>query len=969
MLAGPVLVSDCRLVGREREMAALTRALGRLAGGEAAFVEMAGEPGIGKTRLLGELAAEAGRRGHLVLGGRATEFERDAPYGLWVDAVDPYLRSLDGRRLRRLGGGELEPLAVVLPAFAELAAGGWAPQAERYVVQRAMRALLERLAALRPLVLCLDDVHWADAASLELVAALARRRPERAVLVAVAYREGQAPDVLVAALGDAVRAAQGERLALGPLTFAEAAALCGGAVDAVRYELSGGNPFYLQQLGRAPAAPGRSGAAAGIGMGAAGIPAAVAAALAGELDALTGDVRRVLEAAAVVGEPFEPDVVADVASVPDVAALAAFDVLLERALIRPTGTPRRFAFRHPLVRHAVYAAAPGAWRLRAHGRAATALERRGAGAVERAHHVEQSAQRGDRAAVELLAGAAQTVSGQAPASAAGYLQSALRLLPDDTGLAPYRIELMQALAIALLGAGQLEPAHEVIADTLKLLPPEAWEPRGLLISIQTSIESWTGRAAEEPRRLLRATLSELPDQPSFAGFALRMPLAGMELFDLRLERVPDIARRAVEDARGIANPTAEAAALAMLALAHAAAGRPEEALAPVDRAVTLLDGIEDAAVAAHPQVFWNLGWTLGYLDRYEAALGQLRRGVTIGHRSGHGYFIPVLLATQVNPLIQLGRLAQAVALGEEAVDAAFTSANPQLRLGAHRELALARHLRGDAQGALREAREAVRLAGSEGRLWRAKASWTLGLLVAVSRPDEGITLMCEAAGGADLPAVVPAERPLVWTALVEAELQREDVSAAEQFLARLESAAAAIATPLVRAAAARSQAEVLLVKDRPLKAAEAAQRGATTAAESAPLEAARARATGALALSRTANRERGLAALEQAADELESFGAQRLRDQAVRELRRLGVRTWKRGPTAPRDTTGIQALSAREREIGALVLAGKRNTEIARDLFLSVKTVETHMRNLYAKLNVTSRVDLANRLRDDNDAS
>jgi predicted ATPase len=363
-----------QLIGRERELGALARTLERLAGGETALVELVGEPGIGKTRLLGELSAQAERRGCLVLGGRATEFERDAPYGLWVDAAESYLQSLDAARLGRLAGSGLAALAVALPAFADVL-GGPAPPAERYLVHRAMRSLLERLATSRPLVVCLDDVHWADPASLELVAALARRPPERAVLLAVAYRQGQAPEALVAALGDAARAARAERLAPAPLSQAEAAALWGGAVTPELYELSGGNPFYLEQLARARP---DGGVAARLGPGGAGIPAAVAAALAGELDALPGAARRVLEAAAVAGEPFEPDLVADVADLSEDRTLVALDALLELALIRPTSVPRRFAFRHPVIRHAVYAAAPGAWRLGAHARAAAALERHGA---------------------------------------------------------------------------------------------------------------------------------------------------------------------------------------------------------------------------------------------------------------------------------------------------------------------------------------------------------------------------------------------------------------------------------------------------------------------------------------------------------------------------------------------------------------------------------------------------------------
>ena len=204
-------------MGREPELRALARALALVQGGRSALVELAGEAGIGKTRLLGELSRQAERRGCLLLGARATEFERDAPYGLWIEALGPHLEALEAARLRRLAGDELTALAVALPAFADLLGAPAAP-AERYVVQRALRGLLTRVAGARPLVLCLDDVHWADPASLELLAALARRPPEGRVLLALAYREGQASDALVAALGEAARTDRAERLAPGPLS-------------------------------------------------------------------------------------------------------------------------------------------------------------------------------------------------------------------------------------------------------------------------------------------------------------------------------------------------------------------------------------------------------------------------------------------------------------------------------------------------------------------------------------------------------------------------------------------------------------------------------------------------------------------------------------------------------------------------------------------------------------------------------
>ena len=160
------------------------------------------------------------------------------------------------------------------------------------------------------------------------------------------------------------------------------------------------------------------------------MPPAVAAALAAELASLAPEPRRLLDAAAVAGDPFEPGLAAAVAELAEPAALQALDELLLRGLVRPAGAPRRFAFRHPVVRHAVYVAAGGGWRLGAHARAAAELERRGAGAVTLAHHVEHAARPGDEDAIALLSTAATELQASAPATAARFHAAALRLLPD-----------------------------------------------------------------------------------------------------------------------------------------------------------------------------------------------------------------------------------------------------------------------------------------------------------------------------------------------------------------------------------------------------------------------------------------------------------------------------------------------------------------------------------------------------------
>jgi hypothetical protein len=148
----------------------------------------------------------------------------------------------------------------------------------------------------------------------------------------------------------------------------------------------------------------------------------------------------------VVGDPFELELSAAAAELTEAAVLAGLDELLACDLVRPTDLPRRLRFRHPLVRRAVYEATPGGWRLGAHERAGKALAVRGAEGSTRAHHVEQSARVGDLDAVALLSQAGAAAAQRAPASAARWFATALRLLPDE-GIAPrQRIELLVPLS-------------------------------------------------------------------------------------------------------------------------------------------------------------------------------------------------------------------------------------------------------------------------------------------------------------------------------------------------------------------------------------------------------------------------------------------------------------------------------------------------------------------------------------------
>ena len=178
-----------QLVGRPAELDAFDRCSPRSDGGSPAAVTIVGEPGIGKTRLLAELAARADARGQLVLTGSASELERDLPFWVFVDALDEYAEGLDPRRLEQLDETARTELAHVLP----LALGA----RQRWRRRAAGRALPHPPRRARPsgdagcgkpLVLILDDLHWADSGTIELLGALLRSLPNAPVLLAMAMR-------------------------------------------------------------------------------------------------------------------------------------------------------------------------------------------------------------------------------------------------------------------------------------------------------------------------------------------------------------------------------------------------------------------------------------------------------------------------------------------------------------------------------------------------------------------------------------------------------------------------------------------------------------------------------------------------------------------------------------------------------------------------------------------------------------
>jgi ATP/maltotriose-dependent transcriptional regulator MalT len=941
------------MVGRTTELGLLDGALADVERSRPAALALVGEPGIGKTRLLTELGERADARGALVLSGSASEFERDLPFWVFVDALDEYVQSVEPHRLADLDEDARADLGHVLPSLARDGRGGLL-QAERYRTHRAVRALLEALARPKPLVLLLDDLHWADSGTIELLGGLLRRPPAGAVLTAFTVRPRQVPERLAGSVERASRTGGLLRIDVGALSPAEAAELVGS--DAL-YEQSGGNPFYLQQLARAPQRP--AGAAPGEGL--AGLPPTVGAALTDELALLEERPRHLLEGAAVAGDPFEPELAAAAAGIGEGEALEALDELLARDLVRATDVPRRFRFRHPLVRLAVYEGAPGGWRLRAHERCADALKGRGAPASARAHHVEHAARHGDTEAIAVLCEAAEAVLQRTPAGAAHWFEAALRLLPDSAPLEE-RLGLLSALAGARAATGRFEEAHEALLEALRIVPDEAGDLRVQLIAGCARVEQLL-RRYEQSRARLEAALEELEDPGSAQATTLMIDLGISSIYRMAYARGREWGERAVSAARPLGIPVLTVSAVSILGLMYALEGETEPALRHLDEAAAMADGLSDPELADGVLAFGNLAVGEFYLDRLEASGAHLERAIALARSTGQSQLFPTLLPLMGSVLTSLGRPAEGAELLDGAVEGARLAGNDEALAWAlfHRSNT-ALNL-GDLDAARTAAQESLVLGRDRDRnIASCYAGVVLGCaLLEGGDPAGAVAVMIERAGGEDLPLLAGNSRGYYLARLCDALLGQGRRADAERAAALAADIAETTDLPLARMAAARARALLTLADGDAHAAAEHALSAVADAVEAGrPIDTGAMRTLAGRALAAAGETERASAELARAAADLDACGALRYRDEAERELRRLGHRKLHRRTRAGKaDGTGVEALTERELQIARLVVDRKTNAQIAAELFLSPKTVETHIRNLFHKLDVSSRVEVA----------
>ena len=669
----PELARDrTALVGREEELATLEDAWRRVQAGVPGVVMVAGEPGIGKTRLIAEFCRRAQADGATVLFGRSQE-ETLAPYQPWVEALRQYVAACPVDELRLQMGARRRILAKLVPEFAAAQDAAPTDPGDRFALFSAVASLLGEAARTHTAVVVLDDLHWADDATLLLLRHVAQASSDAPLLLLGTYRATElvADAPLSAALAELRRARMLESVSLAGLDADDVTALIRGLGTELSDELAHtvaqrteGNPFFVEELVRHVDAGGQL-----------GVPESIKDLLRRRLTRLGDPATRVLAAAAVLGREFDLAVLERIAPDGDEDVLEIVDAALaEHVLVEVPGDPGRLSFAHALIRETVYEQLSAARRARLHRAAGEVLEQLHATRLDEyadqlAHHFVAA---GDdaRSLDHQLRAARAAWRVYAPETAAGHYSSALETA-ERVGAAPAAdVRLRQAL----LDRGWM---HQVMADYEAALADYG---RALVAA----------RAAGD-RRMEAETLDSLGFvEKSFdverSGLHHHEALAiAAEIGDVALQvrilsrmaltRATDLdlvgAADAGERARALAEETGEDRDRALAIDAQKLTALQTGDLERLDALTTELEVIE-----RRRGDLWYLQWTLlegAFVPlaqaQWELADARLQEALTINRRVGDAIATPVIHDAVCWLERSRGDLGRALAEGRLAVEA------------------------------------------------------------------------------------------------------------------------------------------------------------------------------------------------------------------------------------------------------------------------------------------------------------
>ncbi|MFF4321963.1 ATP-binding protein [Streptomyces sp. NPDC001568] len=942
------------LVGRGAELDRLDAVI-EGAGAPPGIVDLTGAAGIGKSRLLTEVCRRAARRGLTVLRGRATEYERHIPFRVFTDAF----ADLDPQLLHGLAGEG--PAAAILSATGVGSGpgtgGGEGAAADRFAAHRATSRLLTALGRRggTGLLIALDDLHWADPASLELLDHLVRHPVPAPVIVVGARRDRQTSPSLDAALTRGIDTGAVLRLGLGPLPERDCVARLAPTLPPARaarlYAASGGNPLYFLAL--------LQGQAAGPAVPTGGLSAL----LLDELTPLTAAQRRTAEAVALLGDQATTAMLALTGAAPEPGPPAApaadldadLDVLTGRDLLRP-GPGGSWSLRHPVLRSVVYENTEHRRRTGMHRRAAAVLTGANASASVRAHHVERALTGWDPGAAETLLEAADEARATAPASCAHWLGVVLGMLPDTPEHRARRRELLLRRARALSVCGELRESRSVLYELIARV--DADEDGGLraaAVTLCASMERHLGDYGAAVA-LLRRELSRRPSPAPADALALGLELGSSAPHALAYSEVRGDVLRTYGLALRLGNEPAAAGALTTAALGETYGGDPARARRLADRAAARVDALAGRELPELSESLARLAWTEFYLDRYPDAERHADRGLALARRVGPLHLLPHLLLCKAVVHMNSCRLVSALELCDEAEGIARGIGSDELLalvVGNKAQVMLAALPPGDG-AALATAEEGVALAGSRSSWWTSLA-WCVLSYASLYAGDHrrARSAMLRAGRGPELAGLQPTMRPLFLEALVHSAVAAGDLSQARDWADRAAADAERLGLAAQRASALRSTGAVLAARGEPGPAAEHYVRAAGESARvGATLWEAQALLTAATLTGLAGDPEAAGALWRRARGLAEAGGAHLLTGLA--DLFPPAEPTSPAPPAEP-----LPRLTPRERQIAALVTEGLTTPAIAARLYLSPRTVDTHLAHIYRKTGVTTRSALA----------
>ncbi|MHB8450048.1 MAG: ATP-binding protein [Mycobacteriales bacterium] len=929
-MGGPPARRDTpELRGRTALLETFTAALTDLRDrGRGRIVIVQGPPGIGKTRLLEESVARARAAGLTVLRASGDESLATRPFGLLHDALasaglqEGLSRALDDRD----AGAAQDPLAAALPS-------------RLYQGIDAVLAVVDRESTRRPLVMVLDDLHWADSSTAVAAAALGRRTRLLPVLLVVAWR----PEMGPRAVGQAVHALLrhgADRLVVPPLGAAEVAWLVADLVGQPagphlleRAAAAGGNPLLVIELvealrtsGALVRTEGRTDIAAEAPLG------NLREALLARLGYLDADAVALLRVAAVLAGPFAVEHLAAASGRP-VAALAGplTDAVRAGILVDANGG---CSFAHDLLREAVHEELPPAVRSALHRAAAQGLAGAGASAALVAHHYAAAGGAGRTETIDWLGRAAREVAAADPAQAVELLERAGALMdPASPGRDAHAVDV----ARALVWAQRPDDAVAVAEEVLGRPHDRALDPVLRVVLGRACLARGNGaRALAEFDAAGTDPALRAPDRTQvLVEVAMGRLLAG------DLEEARRAAQRLGEAGRLIGDSLAQGVSLAVLALVADCRGRIVEAVRLARRAVAKV-GERDAH---HFPVHLYLAYTLMDADRFAEAATVLAHGRRCSEAAGRVTQLPAYHWAEAVRDLLTGSWDDALAEVDAGLVVADEAGVRHGRTWAHSVTALIAVHRDDLVGADRALRQARDATASGPQAFAHWAAWAAALAREARGDVRGAAAALQAVLDACSARGVRYEEvnlgPDVVRLWVDAGEWEKACVAAES----IAEVAASAGTVNAIAAAARCHG---LVRRDP---AEFERAAAGYQEAGRPVEAAHAAAEGALALARSG--ARGAAPLLRQA--LAAYGAAGARRDAARAraaARAVGLRL--APPRVP-----ASALTGTEAEVVRLLGEGLSNAAIAGRLFISARTVETHLTRVFAKLGVSSRLEAA----------